>query len=306
VKELLGRSGVASHRKPEEARMTELRKRMLDDLRLGGYSNATIDTYVQSVAAFAKYCKKSPALCDREDVRNWALHLQAKGLAAASILIHLAGVKFLYTRTLARPDVVRDLPLPKRSKKLPVVLSAGEVRALLDALETPRMRMFFTLVYATGLRLREACTLQTGDIQKERGLIHVRHGKGNKERFVTLSPRLYDFLRAYYAQERPACPWLFSGRSGNPLHPDVAIRAMVLARRVARIEKRASTHTLRHSFATHLLEQGTDLRVIQVLLGHASLQTTTLYTHVSSKVVARVQSPLDQLPQPKTRRRKTA
>ena len=134
----------------------------------------------------------------------------------------------------------------------------------------------------------------------------MRHGKGSKERFVTLSPRLYTLLRAYYRQVRPSPPWLFSGRSGKPLHPDVAIKTMVIARRVARIEKLASTHTLRHSFATHLLEQGTDLRVIQVLLGHSSLQTTTVYTHVSSKLVAGVQSPLDRWPKGKAvRRRKT-
>jgi site-specific recombinase XerD len=187
------------------------------------------------------------------------------------------------------------------------VLSASEVHALLDALETPRMRMFFTLVYATGLRLREACALETRDVQKERGVIQVRCGKGGRERFVTLSPRLYALLRAYYPELRPTAPWLFSGRGGKALHPDVAIRAMVVARRVARLDKRVTTHTLRHSFATHLLEQGTDLRVIQVLLGHSSVQTTTVYTHVSSKVVANVQSPLELLPMGKARRpRKTA
>jgi len=196
------------------------------------------------------------------------------------------------------------LPLPKLRKTIPVVLSCAEVQALLDALATPRMRMFFTLVYATGLRLREACVLETRDIQKERGVIHVRHGKGGIERFVTLGARLYALLRAYYAEVRPTPPWLFSGRGGKALHPDVAIKTMVAARCAARIEKRVSTHTLRHSFATHLLEQGTDLRVIQVLLGHSSLQTTTTYTHVSSKLVADVTSPLDLLPKAKRSRRK--
>ena len=284
--------------------MTDLRKRMLEDLQLGGYSNCTTESYVGSVAAFARYHKKSPALCGREDVRNWAIHLQTKGLSSASVRLRLSGLKFFYARTLGSPEVMADLPLPKPRRKIPVVLSEPEVHALLDALETPRMRMFFTLVYATGLRLREACVLETRDIQKERGVIHVRHGKGDKERFVTLSPRLYTLLRAYYREVRPTPPWLFSGRSGKRLHPDVAIKAMVVARRVARIEKLASTHTLRHSFATHLLEQGTDLRVIQVLLGHSSLQTTTVYTHVSSKLVAGVQSPLDRWPKGKTSARK--
>lgn len=284
--------------------MTDLRKRMIEALRLGGYSSCTTELYVSSVAAFAKYYKKSPALCGREEVRNWALHLQAKGISPNGVRLRLFGLKFLYTRTLGRPEVVADLPLPKLRKTLPVVLSCAEVHGLLDALATPRMRMFFTLVYATGLRLREACVLETRDVQKERGVIHVRHGKGGSERFVTLGARLYALLRAYYSDVRPAPPWLFSGRDGKSLHPDVAIKAMVVARRVARIEKRVSTHTLRHSFATHLLEQGTDLRVIQVLLGHSSLQTTTTYTHVSSKLVADVQSPLDLLPEVKKARQK--
>ena len=286
--------------------MTVLRKRMIDDLRLGGYSSCTVELYVSSVAAFAKYYKKSPALCGREEVRSWLLHLQTKGIAANTIRIYLFGLKFFYTKTLGRPEIVADLPLPKLRKTMPVVLSCAEVQALLDALATPRMRMFFTLVYATGLRLREACVLETRDIQKERGVIHVRHGKGGIERFVTLGARLYALLRAYYAEVRPTPPWLFSGRGGKALHPDVAIKTMVAARGAARIEKRVSTHTLRHSFATHLLEQGTDLRVIQVLLGHSSLQTTTTYTHVSSKLVADVTSPLDLLPKAKTSRQRKA
>lgn len=286
--------------------MTELRQRMLEDLRLGGHAKATVEAYIESVAAFAKYHKKSPALCDREDVRKWAIHMQENGKAPRTIRVRLSALKFLYARTLQRPEVMAGVPLPKVRKSLPVVLSASEVSALLEALETPRMRMFFTLVYATGLRLREACALETRDIQKERGVIHVRHGKGGKERLVTLSPRLYALLRAYYAEVRPARPWLFAGRGGNPLNPDVAIKTMAIARRVARIDKRASTHTLRHSFATHLLEQGTDLRVIQVLLGHSSLHTTTRYTHVSSKVVAGVRSPLELLPKGKKSRRKKA
>jgi integrase/recombinase XerD len=284
--------------------MTDLRKRMLEDLRLGGYSNCTTEMYVGSVAAFSKHHGKSPALCDREDVRAWAMHLQTKGLAPTSIRLHLSGLKFFYARTMARPEVMDGVPLPKARKRVPVVLSGSEVHALLEALETPRMRMFFTLVYATGLRLQEACALETRDIQKERGVVHVRRGKGGKERFVMLSPRLYTLLRTYYAKVRPTPPWLFSGRGGKAIHPDVAAKAMVVARRVARIEKHVSTHTLRHSFATHLLEQGTDLRVIQVLLGHSSLQTTTVYTHVSSKFVAGVQSPLDLLPIGKTNRQK--
>jgi integrase/recombinase XerD len=284
--------------------MSELRRRMLEDLRLGGYSYCTEEVYVSAVEAFTKFHKKSPALCGREEVRSWALHLQEKGLAPSSVRTHLSGLKFFYKHTLGRPEVMADLPLPKVRRKLPVVLSDGEVFALLDALETPRMRMFFTLIYATGLRLREACTLETQDVHKDRGVLHVRHGKGGKERFVTLSERLYLMLRAYYAEVRPTPPWLFAGKNGKALHPDVPTKAMVVARRAAQIDKRVSTHTLRHSFATHLLEQGTDLRVIQVLLGHSSIRTTTMYTHVSSKLIASVQSPLDVLRKSKRRKRR--
>lgn len=285
--------------------MSDLRKRMLEDLQLGGYSARTVESYVSAVAAFAKYHKKSPAVCGREEIRSWVLHLQARGLSASSIHLYLSGLIFLYRRTLSRPEVVAGIPLPRVKRKPPVVLSRREVYALLEALETPRMRMFFILVYATGLRLREACQLETRDVQKDRGVLHVRCGKGDRERFVPLSDLLYTALREYYAEVRPAAPWLFSGRGGKALHPDVAIRAIAVARRAARIDKQASTHTLRHAFATHSLERGTDLRVIQVLLGHSSIRTTTTYTHVSTKLIASVQSPLDTLPEDKTRRCKT-
>jgi integrase/recombinase XerD len=281
--------------------MNALRQRMLEDLRMVGHSDRTVEAYISAVAAFAKQRGKRPDDCDQEDVRNWVLHLQARGRSPLTIRVYLAALRFFYVRTLKRPDVVADVALPKFSRKLPIVLSSAEVIAVLDALATPRMRMFFTLVYATGLRLREACVLETRDIQKDRGVIHVRRGKGDKERFVPLGLKLYGLLRAYYADVRPARPWLFSGKSGNSLHPDVPIRAMVAARRVAAINKRVSTHTLRHSFATHLLEDGADLRVIQVLLGHTSIQTTTVYTHVSAKILAGVTSPLDRLPNTTTR-----
>lgn len=276
--------------------MNKLRARMLQDLKLGGYSTRTEESYVSAVAAFARHHGKSPDLCCREEVRSWALHLQAKGASNKTIRLYMAGLKFFYNKTLWRPEVMAGLPLPKQRHKLPVVLNVHEVQALLDALVTPRMRMFFTTVYATGLRLSEACSLETRDIDSARGVIHVRHAKGGRERFVTLSPRLLELLREYWRQERPMPPWLFSGKNGKALHPDVATRALVAARKAAGLHKRASTHTLRHSFATHLLENGTDLRVIQVLLGHASISTTTIYTHVSPVTVARAQSPLELLP----------
>lgn len=271
--------------------------RYLEDLRLAAYSKSTIKVYSAALVAFGKYHGRAPDQCDRDDIRNWFLHLQARGSSPVSIRQYACALKFFFTRTVGAPETVANLPLPKHQRSLPTVLSRAEVLALLEALETPRMRMFFTLIYATGLRLREACLLQTRDIQRERGLIHVRHGKGGKERFVTLSPRLYSLLRSYYAEARPTPPWLFAGRRGNPLHPDVPIRAIAVARRVAHLDERVTTHSLRHSFATHLLEQGSDLRVIQKLLGHSSLDTTTIYTHVSTQLLAQTQSPLDFLPE---------
>lgn len=283
--------------------MSALRQRLLDDLRIAGYAERTVETYVSAVSAFAKFIRRSPDHCDCDDVRNWVIHLHAKGNSPMTVRLYLSALKFFYVRTLRRPEVMADIRLPKAHRALPIVLSSAEVISVLDALVTPRMRMFFTLVYATGLRLREACVLETRDIQKDRGVIHVRHGKGGRDRLVTLSPRLYALLRVYYAEVRPVRPWLFCGKGGNSLHPDVATRAIVEARRAAGIAKRVSTHTLRHSFATHLLESGADLRVIQVLLGHRSVETTTMYTHVSAKILAGVTSPLELLPHSATKPR---
>lgn len=277
--------------------------RYLEDLRLSAYSKSTIKVYSAALVAFGNYHDRAPDQCDRDDIRNWLLHLQARGSSPVSIRQYVCALKFFFTRTVSAPETVSNLPLPKHQRSFPAVLSRTEVFALLEALETPRMRMFFTLIYATGLRLREACLIETRDIQRDRGVIHVRHGKGGKERFVTLSPRLYGLLRSYYAQARPTPPWLFAGRGGNPLHPDVALRAIAIARRVAHLDKRVTAHTLRHSFATHLLEQGADLLVIQKLLGHSSLDTTTIYAHVSTHLLAQTRSPLDLLPELKPMRR---
>jgi site-specific recombinase XerD len=195
-----------------EVVMSALRQRLLEDLRIAGYAERTVETYVGAVSAFATYSAKRPDHCDHDDIRRWVVHLQAKGSSPMTIRLYLSALKFLYVRTLRRPEVMADIRLPKAARALPIVLSAAEVISVLDALETPRMRMFFTLVYATGLRLREACALQTSDIQKDRGVIHVRHGKGGRDRFVTLIQNR-TLLRSYYAEFRPAPPWLFSARA---------------------------------------------------------------------------------------------
>jgi site-specific recombinase XerD len=197
---------------------------------------------------------------------------------------------------LWRPEAVSFLSWPPDPVKLPTVLAAEEVQRLLGALQRPKYRVFFTTVYGTGLRVREASRLQTRDIDTARGVIHVRHGKRGKERFVMLSPRLLKILRAYWALERPMAPWLFeSNRAGRPLSPDTARKALKAAAVKARLDKKVTPHMLRHSFATHLLDHGTELRVIQVLLGHNTIKSTTRYARVSTERIAHSQSPLEHL-----------
>lgn len=277
--------------------MGQLRDRMMHDLELAGYMPKTQVIYLNAIRDFAVFSKRSPAKLVADDVRTWVAWLtKDAGISPQRIRQHMAALKFLYTKTLYKPEMVSFLSWPSDPEKLATVLAAGEVERLLAALERPKYRVFFTTVYATGLRLREACQLETRDIDAARGVIHVRHGKGHKERFVMLSPRLLAILRAYWSLERPRAPWLFaSSTSGRCLNADTARKALKLAAAKAGVEKRVTPHVLRHSFATHLLEGGTDLRVIQVLLGHGSIKTTTRYARVSTELVARTTSPLERL-----------
>jgi site-specific recombinase XerD len=276
--------------------MTILRKQMMQDLELAGYSPATKKHYVQSIAKFARFQGMSPTDLGQTEVREWVddLRRQRPKLSAQRLRQHFAALRFLYTKTLGRPEVTSFLSWPKDVDKLPMVLTEAQVHRLLGAFETSRMRVFFTTVYAAGLRISEACRLETRDIDAERGVIHVR-GKGGKERLVMLSPRLLVILRAYWKQEHPKAPWLFAGNTGNHIAPDVARKAFKQAAAQAKLGKKVTPHTLRHSFATHLLEAGTELRVIQVLLGHDSIRSTTRYARVSAGMVRRTKSPLDRL-----------
>jgi site-specific recombinase XerD len=243
---------------------------MMTDLALAGYSEATQKKYLAFADAFVGFHWHSPSQLGQDEVRAWVDHLMEHGrLSSSSLRGHFAALKFLYAKTLGRPDVVSFLSWPSSPDCLPAVISADEVLRLLQALQVPKYRVFFTTVYATGLRIGEACLLQIGDVNAERGVIHVRHGKGGKERFVQLSPRLLAILRAYWKAERPQPPWLFPSKLGTPLNPTTARAALRRAADKARIDKRVTPHVLRHSFATHLLESGTDMRIIQVLLGHA-------------------------------------
>lgn len=277
--------------------MGQLGDRMMHDLELAGYVPKTRLIYINAIRDFAAHFRRSPAELGADDVRAWVHHLtKDAGIGPQRIRQHMAALKFLYTKTLWRPEMVSFLSWPSDPQKLPAVLAVGEVERLLGALERPKYRVFFTTVYATGLRIREACQLETRDIDAARGVIPVRQAKRKKERFVMLSPRLLSILRAYWALERPPSPWIFaSSTSARHLSPDSARKALKLAVAKARLDKKVTPHVLRHSFATHLLEGGTDLRVIQVLLGHNTIKTTTRYARVSTELIAKTPSPLERL-----------
>jgi site-specific recombinase XerD len=270
---------------------------MVHDLELAGYVPKTRLIYLNAIRDFARHFRRSPAELGADDVRVWLARLSKEScLSPQRVRQHMAALKFLYTKTLWKPENVSFLSWPSDPQKLPTVLATDEVERLLGALDGAKYRVFFTTVYATGLRLLEACRLETRDIDAARGVIHVREAKGRKERLVMLSTRLLAILRAYWALERPPAPWLFaSSTSGCHLNPVMARKALKLAAAKAGVEKKVTPHTFRHSFATHLLEGGTDLRVIQVLLGHGSIRTTTRYARVSADVIAKTTSPLDTL-----------
>jgi integrase/recombinase XerD len=275
--------------------MTTWRTQMLQDLELGGYAERTRQTYLDSIRDLARFRRKDPATLGRADLRRWVDHLRSRRppLSAARLRQHFAALRFFYGKTLGRPELTSFLSWPSDPEKLPVVLSRREVDQLLAAFTTPRMRAVFTVMYATGLRIGEACRLQTGDIDAARGVIHVRRFKGGRERLVMLSPRLLHLLRAYWKHERPPAPWLFAGRTGKPLAPGVARAAFGHAKAAAGLRRRATPHSLRHSFATHLLEGGTDLRTIQGLLGHGSIRSTARYARASAALLTRTASPID-------------
>lgn len=275
--------------------MNALEPRMTQDLELAGYAERTRLIYLHAVADFAAFGGRALASTNQADVRSWIAHLSTRKLSAQRMRQHFAALKFLYTKTLGRPEVTSFLSWPRDVPRLPVVLSAAEVERLLGAFREPKYRVFFTLIYATGLRLWEACRLETRDIDAERGIIHVRHGKGHKERLVTLAPRLLRILRGYWKFVRPPSPWLFASARGTHMNPEVARTALKRAAAEAGFRTCVTPRVLRHCFATHSLESGTDLRVIQVLLGHRSIRTTARYTHVSAEMISKASSPIDRL-----------
>jgi integrase/recombinase XerD len=280
--------------------MTILRQRMTEDMRIRNLSSHTQASYLQQVSQFARYFGKSPDKLGAEDIRAYQLYLTTvRELATSSINIAIAALRFFYRTTLKRDWTYEEvLPLPKKPQKLPVVLSPQEVEHFLGCVKRLKARVILTACYAAGLRISEAVRLQPACIDSKRMVIRVVQGKGQKDRYVMLSVRLLEILRRYYKSERPK-DWLFPGQyPGHPISTGAIEDACQKGRRISGISKPVTPHSLRHAFAVHMLEAGTDLRTIQLLLGHRSLATTARYLRIATNKVCANSSPLDLLPRP--------
>jgi integrase/recombinase XerD len=276
--------------------MTPLPQRLTDDLRLRNYAPRTITTYVAAVARFARHFQQAPDRLDAGHVRRYQLHLLQQHASWCRFNQTVAALRFLYTVTLQRPNVVAMIPYGKKPKTLPAVLSTDEVARLFAAVADARHRLLLQTAYAAGLRVSEVVCLHIGDIDSQRMILHIRCAKGGKDRLVPLSALLLQRLRDYWRRYRPG-RWLFPGQTPDGhLSIGQVQRICRQAVRAAGITKKASMHTLRHSFATHLLEKGTDLATLQKLLGHNQLSTTLRYTHIQEPHLQQVRSPLDTLP----------
>jgi site-specific recombinase XerD len=277
--------------------MTPLRQRMIEDLQLRNRSPRTIEAYVYHVACFAKHFGRSPQRLGAGEVRQYQLYLvHEKKASWSSFNQAVCALRFLYKVTCPQPFAVEHFAYGKRPKRLPTVLSREQVTRLLECIPNTKHRVLVMTAYATGLRLSELTHLEVGDIDSSRMLVRVRQGKGQKDRVVPLSRRLLDELRTYWKAARPRRLLFPGSRPERPVHDTLVQRAIKEAARRAGIAKNVSPHVLRHSFATHLLEAGTDLRTLQRILGHTSLSTTALYTHVTLARLQATISPLDLLP----------
>ncbi len=283
--------------------MGKLRDRMVQDLELRGLADNTIKTYVRCARKFAEHYQRSPAKMGGEQVREYLIYLRnERRLSASSLSVYGGALAFLYRVALKRPQEVASLPRVKKPMRTPVVLSGSEMERLFAVIESPKYRAVCMLGYGAGLRVSEICRLETTDIDSKRMVIIVRESKGKRERHVMMSSCSLQALRSHWKAARPNGDYVFPGRNtGRPLTRAAVSRALKKLAHKAGIGKHITPHTLRHSFATHMLEMGTDIRTLQVLLGHASLRSTALYLHVSTARVQSLRSPLELLGTPQGR-----
>jgi site-specific recombinase XerD len=287
-----------------EERTTPLRERMIEDMRVRGLGDKSQKAHIRAIKDFARFLRRSPDTATPEDLRAYPLHMSDAGITPTTFNARIVALRFFFATTCQREDMKRFMQFRREPRKLPVVLSVEDVASILASAPGPglKYRAALSVGYGAVLRASEICMLKVGDIDSDRMLIHVDQGKGLKDRKVMLSPGLLELLREYWREARPA-GWLFPGQQKiTPLSSRQLNRAFNTAKRMAGIGKPATLHTLRHSFATHLLEANTDVRVIQVLLGHAKLTTTERYTHVATRTIRDTVSPFERLAKLQDRR----
>ena len=284
---------------PTARKVSALRQRMIDDMTVRNFAPNTQESYLHQVSLFARYFGRSPERLGAEEIRSYQLYLVKERKAAAGTrTVAVSALRFLYKVTLKRDWAFEMIPAPKSEHRLPVILSPEEVLRLLQAAPSFPHHVIFSTMYGTGMRVSEAVHLRATDIDSQRMTIRIQQGKGRKDRYVQLSPKLLEPLRSYWRKVRPG-EWLFPGQIPNqPLGRDAVGDAVTQASERAGLKKRASPHSLRHAYAVHLLEAGTDLRKIQLLLGHRSLSTTARYLHLATTTICTTTSPLDLLPHP--------
>ena len=264
--------------------MSAIRQRMIEDMQLHGYSAKTQTAYLGAVRGLAGHYHRTPEDITQDELRSYFLYLvKERGVARSTLTIHLSGIKFFFEKTLKREWLIFNLVRPRKRIKLPVVLSPDEVKHILSLVKTPTVRMALTVIYACGLRLSEGLALKVQEIDSSRMLLWVRNGKGGKDRCVPLPERLLELLRVYWKRHRPRLYLFPNQKNRKPLCATTLQKTFKIVLLQSGIRKEASIHTLRHSYATHLLERGINLRVIQELLGHQSPQTTARYTHLTDK-----------------------
>jgi integrase/recombinase XerD len=276
--------------------MTPLRNKMIEEMQLRRFSSNTQESYLRSVTALAKYYNKSPDSINTEQLKKYVLFMtNEKNLSWSSINTITAGIRFLFEKTLQRKDIALAIPPRKTPRRLPEIFGPGELLSLFDSVKNIKHRTILITAYACGLRVSEVINLKVGDIDSSRMVVRVEHGKGDKDRYTILSPRLLTELRSYWLAYRPTL-WLFySGKNKEKLSRATPQLVFKAAKKRAGIRKNVTFHSLRHSFASHMLEAGTDIRTIQILMGHSSISSTSIYLHVARRDLGSLKSPLDLL-----------